>query len=82
MNINQSQIKGEPGTGYEDSSKGLFECANCEYSDNGYCKQSTMMKLSKLPKNDKGYVKIDPHGCCSYVERKGSDISSILNKRK
>lgn len=71
--VNQSDIHGEEYTGYENSDKGPFECRNCKYSDeNSTCGQSVMMEHSKLPKEDNGRVKIDPHGCCEYVDRKGN----------
>ena len=65
-------VKGEPRTGYESSdSKGPFECANCEYSSDGTCRQPVMVKYSKQPRTKDGLVKIDPHGCCEYVDRIG-----------
>lgn len=70
----QSQVKGEPGTGYE-GPKGLgeFECENCEYFDakTSSCGQKTMMAKSKQPRLPNGRVKVDPEGCCEYVDRVG-----------
>lgn len=71
--IDQNEVKGEDHTGYEDSdNKGPFECRNCTYSDeNSTCGQQIMMEYSKKPRAENGRVKIDPHGCCEYVDRKG-----------
>jgi hypothetical protein len=45
MDINQSAVLGEPGTGYENpDGKGPFECGNCNYFKNDYCSQPIMMK--------------------------------------
>lgn len=68
--VDQSHIKGEPGTGYESGKKGPFRCDNCNHFNKGYCNQKIMTKISKLPKNKDGNVKVDPAGCCEYVERK------------
>lgn len=70
--IDSTQVQGEPGTGYEGPEKGPFECSNCEYF-NGTCGQKTMMARSRLPKTPEGRVKVDPKGCCEYVERKGKE---------
>jgi hypothetical protein len=84
--IQQSEVLGEPGTGYEDpNGKGPFECANCHHFSKGHCDQPTMMARSKRPKDAEGYVKVDPHGCCEYVERIGNKASARkhwLSKRK
>lgn len=73
MTIDAPKVKGEPGTGYEPpAGKGPFECANCRYFDGSSCGQATMMKVSKLPRNAAGRVEVDAHGCCEYVDRKGS----------
>lgn len=72
--INQFAIKGEEGTGYEsENGKGRFNCDNCEYfnANTNSCGQKDMMKKSKRPKLPSGRVKVDPKGCCEYVERIG-----------
>jgi hypothetical protein len=77
--INQSAIKGEPGTGYEDSivsgkDMGDFSCSNCEYfdSDTSSCGQADMMAKSKQPRiPSNGRVMVKPKGCCEYVDRIG-----------
>lgn len=66
----QSAIKGEPGTGYESGDRGPFACHNCQHFAGGYCNQAEMKKLSKLPRNGKGNVKVDPKGCCEYIQRR------------
>jgi hypothetical protein len=69
--VDQSAIGGEAGTGYEDGSKGAFQCSNCTYSDeNSTCGHPLMQERSKLPREG-DRVKIDPNGCCEYVNRKG-----------
>lgn len=71
--INVSSIKGEAGTGYEPpKDKGEFSCRNCEYfrPSNSSCGQKDMLEKSKQPRID-GRVKVDPKGCCEYVERTG-----------
>ena len=75
LEIDSSKVKGEPGTGYEaPDGRGPFECANCRYFSAGAstCRQSTMTRVSKQPREKDGRVQVDPHGCCEYVERKGS----------
>lgn len=68
--IDQSAIQGEKDTGYEASDgRGLFACSNCEYFADGHCHQKIMMAKSSEPKNKQGFVKVDPAGCCEYVER-------------
>lgn len=69
IQIDSSQVKGEPGTGYEGPEGGIFACANCEYFRDGTCGQETMMQRSKLPKAENGRVQVDPLGCCEYLER-------------
>lgn len=72
--IDSSKVKGEPGTGYEaPDGRGPFQCSNCHYfrASNSSCGQATMLKVSKQPRVE-GRVKVDPAGCCEYVERKGS----------
>jgi len=72
--INQSAIKGEPGTGYEnEDGKGEFSCRNCEYykSSSSSCGQEDMMKLSKRPHLPNGRVAVEAMGCCEYVDRIG-----------
>ena len=76
VQINSANVKGEPGTGYENpDGKGLFKCENCEYyrPSNSSCGQKDMLKLSKQPKTADGRVKVDPKGCCEYVERLGKE---------
>ena len=72
--IDQSKVLGEPGTGYE-GPKGLgeFECENCRFFDplSSTCGQSTMKAKSKRPRTKNGRVKVDPEGCCEYVDRIG-----------
>lgn len=70
--VDQDEINGEPGTGYEDpEGKGLFECQNCEYYEAGSCGQETMMEKSKRPKTTEGRVKVSATGCCEYISRIG-----------
>lgn len=77
LTINSSQVKGEPGTGFEKADdKGPFECGNCHYMQSGHCHQSTMMKVSKQPKDSAGRVKVGEHDCCEYVDRVGRRGSS------
>lgn len=74
VHINAFAIKGEKGTGYEASNGlGEFECENCEYfkKSNSSCGQKDMKEKSKLPRTSDGRVKVDPEGCCEYVERVG-----------
>jgi hypothetical protein len=74
IQIDAASVKGEPGTGYEPAGDlGEFECENCEYfrASDSSCGQKTMMKVSKQPKLKNGRVKVDPEGCCEYVERVG-----------
>ena len=73
LEIDSSKVKGEAGTGYEaPDGKGAFECANCRYFSAGTCGQSTMTRVSNLPRAKNGRIEVDPHGCCEYVDRKGS----------
>lgn len=70
ITIDSSEVKGEPGTGYEGpDGKGPFNCGNCEYFKNGSCGQKTMMERSKLPKTENGRVQVNAEGCCEYVSR-------------
>jgi hypothetical protein len=74
VHINQFAIKGQKGTGYEDpGTKGEFSCRNCEYfrASNSSCGQRDMKEKSTNPKTSDGRVKVDPLGCCEYVEREG-----------
>lgn len=65
-------IKGEPSTGYEDSNGlGEFECENCSFFRDGGCGQKVMMAKSKQPRLPDGRVKVDPEGCCEFVDRVG-----------
>lgn len=69
--IQQGEIKGELGTGFEKrGNKGPFECGNCEYFSDGLCHQKTMMKVSKQPRRD-GHPKVGRNDCCEYIERRG-----------
>jgi hypothetical protein len=68
--VDQSAIKGEAGTGYESGSKGPFRCDNCEYFYAGACSQMIMCKMSRLSRDAGGMVKVDPAGCCEYIDRK------------
>ena len=68
--IDQSQVHGEVGTGYEGPQNGPFACHNCQYFKAGSCGQKIMMEKSKLPRVDGGRVKVDPKGCCEYIDRK------------
>lgn len=71
--IDATKVKGEPGTGYEPGAgKGPFECGNCRFFRQGSCGQPTMMKVSRQPRGEDGRVEVDEHGCCEYVNRKGS----------
>jgi hypothetical protein len=71
--IDATAIKGEPGTGYEDGKKGLFNCANCKYFDgkDSSCGQEDMLKKSKQPMNKRGRREVSAIGCCEYVDRVG-----------
>ena len=72
--VNQSAILGESGTGYEDpEGMGEFECENCHYYEIGAraCSQKDMMKHSKRKRTKQGWVKVDPEGCCEFVDRVG-----------
>lgn len=70
----RGRIKGEPVTGYE-APKGLgeFECENCEYFSrkDSSCGQATMIKHSRQPRLKNGRVKVEPEGCCEFVDRVG-----------
>lgn len=73
--LNQSAVKGEPGTGFEKrGSLGPFECGNCEYFDvtAGACDQRDMKRLSQQPRLVDGRVSVDAADCCEYVERLGN----------
>ena len=71
VHIDASEVKGEPYTGYEaPADKGPFECGNCRYFSGG-CGQKTMKDKSRLPRNNKGLVIVDEHGCCENVDRRG-----------
>jgi hypothetical protein len=72
--INQSAIKGETGTGYESGALGRFACSNCEFYSGGTCGQPIMMKLSGQARAADGRVRVDPDGCCEYVDRKGGSL--------
>jgi hypothetical protein len=77
VEIEQSAVLGEPGTGYEDpEGKGPFACSNCEYFKDNSCGQKIMMAKSKRPKLPNGRVKVNAAGCCEYVHRIGRSISS------
>lgn len=69
--VDQSEIQGEPGTGYEDGAGGPFACHNCNYFDSSSrsCGQSIMMKKSQLQRDPSGRPIVDPNGCCEYVDR-------------
>jgi hypothetical protein len=68
----QSQIQGEPGTGFEKVGKlGKFECGNCFFYKDDSCGQQTMMARSKQPKLPNGRVKVADTDCCEYVKRMG-----------
>jgi len=70
--VDQSAVKGEKGTGYEaPGDKGPFQCSNCSYFSAGLCSQPIMMRVSKMPKNGRGLVRVAPTGCCEYVDRVG-----------
>jgi hypothetical protein len=72
LTINSSQVKGEPGTGFEKADgKGPFECGNCSFMRAGHCHQPTMMAVSKQPKDKAGHPAVGEHDCCEYVDRVG-----------
>lgn len=78
MDIMQSAVKGESGTGFEKrGDKGPFECGNCEYFKSGLCHNKLMMARSKQPKDNGGEVRVNAHDCCEYIERLGSAKRSI-----
>lgn len=89
--VNQSAIKGEPGTGYEPRvingvDKGPFECGNCHYfTKPDLCGQKDMMKNSEQPRSDDGKVilKFGPLDCCEYIERVGKrpKLMELLRNR-
>ncbi len=68
--INQAAILGEPHTGFETGAKGLFQCGNCHYYDEG-CVQKDMLKYSKQPRLPNGHIKVDHNDCCEFVNRIG-----------
>ena len=67
--INETSVKGEPGTGYESGAKGLFKCGNCSYYKAGSCGQKDMMEKSQRPKTKDGRIKVEEDGCCEFVDR-------------
>ena len=76
--INAKNVKGEPGTGYEDRvvkgvDKGDFHCDNCEYfrKEESSCGQEDMVKKSKKRMLASGRREVDPKGCCEYIGRVG-----------
>jgi len=74
MLINISDIKGEPGTGFEkEDGKGEFECGNCSFyrSSNSSCGHKEMIEKSKQPMTSDGRRSVDPEGCCEFVDRVG-----------
>ena len=73
VHINQFAIKGQKGTGYEGPDKGEFSCRNCEYfrASNSSCGQKDMMEKSVNSKTSDGRIKVDPLGCCEYIDREG-----------
>lgn len=76
VQMNQSAIKGEAGTGFEKrSQKGPFECGNCEYFSGaaGACDQWDMKAKSKQPRLDDGRVVVAFDDCCEYIERMGKN---------
>lgn len=73
MEIEQSAVKGESGTGYEPpAGKGAFQCSNCEYFRDNSCGQKIMMDKSQQPKLPNGRVRVAAAGCCEYISRAGS----------
>ena len=69
--INQSQVRGESGTGFEKrGDRGPFECGNCIFFDRSKCHQKTMMAESKQPKDQDGYPEVNAEDCCEYVSRR------------
>lgn len=74
--INQANVKGEPGTGFEKRVRdgkdmGEFECGNCEYFDANRCNQPDMKANSAQPRAEDGRPIVDSEDCCEYVERVG-----------
>lgn len=70
--VDQSAIKGEPGTGFEKrGDKGPFQCGNCHFFRAGFCDNKIMRQRSRQPKNAEGYVKVGAQDCCEYVTRIG-----------
>lgn len=82
MEVDQSAIQGEAGTGYEGPDKGPFACHNCEYFKNDYCSNKLMMERSKQPKGNTGLVQVDANGCCEYIERVGGKKSTAFDTFK
>jgi hypothetical protein len=75
IQIDISAVKGESGTGYEDAAgKGPFACHNCKYFRpvENSCGQRDMLLKSKQPLVG-GRRKVDPNGCCEFVERIGHE---------
>lgn len=77
VQINESAIHGDPGTGFETRfvngvDKGDFSCGNCHYFvDGNACMQEDMKRMSKRPKHPNGNVVVDALDCCEYVSRVG-----------
>jgi hypothetical protein len=74
IQINQHDIIGESGTGFEKAADlGEFECGNCTFYDAkaGACDQKTMKALSKQPRLSDGRVSVDAEDCCEFVQRIG-----------
>jgi hypothetical protein len=85
VQINQSAIKGEPGTGFEKrAGKGPFECGNCGYFKNGdACTQKDMKAKSKQPRHKNGDVIVAADDCCEFIERigkEGKGLGSLLKR--
>lgn len=77
--VDQSAIRGEKNTGYEnEAGLGEFECENCKFYHTtpgdkkyGACMEKNMMRYSQQPRLPDGHVKVEAEGCCEYVHRVG-----------
>jgi|SRR6516162_3272350 hypothetical protein len=69
--LSSYRMTGEHKTGYEDAEgKGPFRCDNCRYfGARSTCNHPVMLRHSRQPEAGKGWVFVDPGGCCSYIDR-------------
>lgn len=63
---------GEPVTEFSKyDGKGPFKCGNCVHFEDGTCHHPVMMRESKQPKTEDGYVRVNSGDCCKFVRRPG-----------